>query len=141
MKMKLLIMTAILIFANLTICQAQTKDALHTPKKGSAERRAILKALQRGAADVKFQVNFLKVHNGWAWIDATPLDERGRATAEGGPSLLNLKENNWTLMDLSIVPDDPNNPMGAMDISKAYIANLQKTFSGVPLDIFPKPRF
>lgn len=133
-------MTATLIFACSNICQAQIKDALHTPKKGSAERQQILDAL-RGGADIKYRVNFLKVHNGWAWIDATPLDARGRANAEGGPALLNLEENNWTLMDLSLVPYDPDNPMGAEDVSKVYLANLQNLFPSVPLDIFPKPRF
>ncbi len=140
MKIKLLIMTTALVFAGLSVGAAQTKDALHTPKTDSAERQAILDGL-RGGANVKYRVNYLKVHNGWAWIDATPLDKRGRATAEGGPSLLKLEGNNWTLLDLSIVPEDPNDPMGAEDVSKVYLAHLQKTFPGVPLDICPKPRF
>ena len=55
MKIKLLIMTAGLIFAGLNICAAQTKDVLHTPKKGSREREAIFDALRRGAADLKFK--------------------------------------------------------------------------------------
>lgn len=138
MKIKLLIMTAALIFAGLNVSRAQTKDAPHTPQKGSAERQAILDAL-RGGADVKYRVNYLKVHHGWAWIDATPLDRHGGAIAEGGVSLLNLQENDWTLMDLSLVPEDPDNPMGAEDVSRVYLANLQKTFPGVPLDICPKP--
>ena len=142
MKIKLLILTAILIFAGLNIAQAQTKDTLHTPKTGSAERRAILDGLRRGAAtDVKFKVGYLKVHNGWAWIDATPLDENGQAAAEGGASMLHLEKNRWEKIDLSIVPEDPNNPMSEDDLSRVYLAHLRKTFPGAPLDIFPKPRF
>jgi len=141
MKIKLLMIIALLL-ANLSICAAQTKDVLHAPKKGSAERRAILDALRRGGATgAKFLVAYLKVHNGWAWIDATPLDARGRATAEGGASLLHLEGNIWKIADLSIVAEDPNNPMGAQDLSKVYLANLRKTFPGAPLDIFPKAAF
>lgn len=138
MKIKLLIMTAAFILAAFNVSEAQTKDTLHTPKKGGAERQAILDAL-RGAASEKFQVNYLKVHNGWAWIDATPLDARGRAIAEGGPNLLHLENGTWTAKDLSTVPFDPDNPMGAEDVSRVYLANLRKTFPGVPLDICPNP--
>ena len=138
MRIKLLMIIA-LLSANLSICAAQTANALHTPRKGSAERRLILDALRDGA-ETKFRINFLKVHNGWAWIDATPLDAQGGATAEGGPSLLHLEDGCWRIKDLSIVPLDPDNPMGALDVSPVYLAHLQKTFPGVPSDIFPKPR-
>lgn len=120
---------------------AQTKDrntAAYTPAKGSAERQAILDAL-RGDQDVVFQVHHLKVHNGWCWIDTTPLDKQGRATAEGGPNLLHLENGNWKVMDLSKVPDDPNDPLGPEDASPDFVKNLIKTFPGVPRDIFPKP--
>lgn len=140
MKIKLLPIITLLL-TNLSICAAQTKDALHAPKKGGAERQAILDALRGGATGVKFRVAYLKVHNGWAWIDATPLDSRGRATAEGGASLLHLEGNHWIIVDLSIVAEDPNNPMGAQDLSKIYLANLRKIFPNAPLDIFPKPTF
>jgi len=55
--------------------------------------------------------------------------------------LLHLEGNNWKIVDLSSVPEDLNDPMGADDLSKVYLANLRKTFPGAPLDIFPKPRF
>lgn len=142
MKIKLLIMTTVLIFAGLNIVAAQTKDVLHTPKTGSAERQAILDGLRRGDANMTFKVDYLKVHDGWAWIDAMPLDARTkRATAEGGASLLHLEGNEWKVVDLSIVPEDPDDPMGADDLSKVLLANIRKTFPGAPLDIFPKPRF
>ncbi len=134
-------MTTALIFAGLNVGAAQTKDVLHTPKTGGAERQAILDGLRRGT-DVKFRVDYLKVHNGWAWIDATPLDARTKkAVAEGGASLLRLEENKWTVVDLSTVPEDPDDPMGVDDLSKVLLANLRKNFPGAPLDIFPKPRF
>jgi hypothetical protein len=124
---------------------AQNQSALHTPAKGSNERKAIMDALRDeffkgGSQRVVFQVNFLKVHQGWAWADVTPLDDKGQAVAEGGPSLLHYEKGAWTIADLSGIPDDPDNPLGPMDPSPLYIKNLQKKYPGVPTDIFPARR-
>jgi hypothetical protein len=116
----------------------ETSDDLHTPAKGSDERQAIMDAL-RGNQQVVFQVNYLKVHNGWCWVDTTPLDKGGRATAEGGPNLLHLENGSWRVKDLAKVPDDPNDPLGPEDASPTFVKNVMKTFPGVPRDIFPKP--
>jgi len=124
-------------FSNSAI--AQKLDVVHSPAKGSAERQAILDAL-RGDQEITFQVHYLKVHNGWCWIDTTPLDKKGQATAEGGPNLLHLEDSKWKVMDLSKIPDDPKDPLGAEDASVGYVKNVIKTFPGVPRDIFPKPR-
>src|SRR5499427_4321153 len=123
----------------LAVANAQTTEpAAHIPAKGSQERQAILDAL-RGDQQVQFQVHFIKVHNGWAWVDTTPLDKSGRATAEGGPNLLHLEDGKWKVKDLSTVPDDPRDPLGAEDASPGFVKNVIKTFPGVPRDIFPKP--
>ena len=111
-------------------------DELHTPAKGSDERQAIMDAL-RGNQQVIFQVNYLKVHNGWCWVDTTPLDQGGRATAEGGPNLLHFENGRWKVMNLAKVPEDPNDPLGSQDASPAYVRNVMKVFPGVPRDIFP----
>ena len=117
---------------------AQT-DAVHSPAAKSPERQAILDGL-RGTENVLYQVNFIKVHNGWAWVDTTPLDPKTKqATAEGGPNLLHLVNGKWTVMDLSKVPEDKSDPMGAEDASPTYVRNVRKTFPGCPADIFPKP--
>jgi len=116
----------------------ETSDELRTPAKGSDERQAIMDAL-RGNQQVVFQVNYLKVHNGWCWVDTTPLDKGGRATAEGGPNLLHFENSKWKVMDLSKVPEDKNDPLGAEDASPTFVKNVMKTFPGVPRDIFPKP--
>jgi len=117
---------------------------LHTPRKGSAEEQSILKGLRNQGSEyyqkaVSFKVEYLKVHGGWAWADVVPLDAHHKATAEGGPSLLQLKAGRWTTLDLSKVPADPNNPMGPEDISPVYIKNLRKQFPGLPADILPRP--
>ena len=131
-----LILTAICISAS---AQPKTQDSrAHIPAGGSQERKAIVAAL-RGEQDVTFKVHYIKVHNGWCWIDTTPLDKQGRPTAEGGPNLLHLEDGKWKVIDLSNVPDDPKDPMGPTDASRGYVNNLIKTFPGVPRDIFPKP--
>ena len=117
---------------------AQMPDQAHIPGKGSAEREAILNGLRSNPQE-KFQVHFIKVHNGWAWVDTTPLDSKGQATAEGGPNLLRLVAGKWKVQDLSKVADDPNDPMGPEDASAVYVRNLRKVFKGCPADIFPKP--
>ena len=141
MKFKILIFTA-LIFCGFLAINAQSKtkttNSAHIPPKGSAERQAILDALREGD-NQKFQVHYIKVHNGWAWVDTTPLDEKNNPIAEGGPNLLHLVNGNWKVMDLSKVPENKNDPLGAEDASPGFVRNVRKTFPGVPLDIFPKP--
>jgi len=123
---------------DITKTSSDVTDELHTPEKGSPERQAIMDAL-RGDQKVMFQVNYLKVHNGWCWVDTTPLNKSGRATAEGGPNLLHFENERWKAMDLSKVPEDPNDPLGPEDASPTFVQNLMKKFPGVPRDIFPKP--
>jgi hypothetical protein len=131
-----LILTAICVSAS---AQTKTQDTrAHVPANGSQERKAIVDAL-RGDQDLTFKVHYIKVHNGWCWIDTTPLDKQGHPTAEGGPNLLHLEEGKWKVVDLSHVPEDPKDPMGPTDASRGYVNNLIKTFPGVPRDIFPKP--
>src|SRR5438046_342434 len=88
--------------------QAKLLAGPHTPSMGSAERRAITDAL-RGDQKVVFKIHYLKVHGDWAWIDVTPLDEQGKAVAEGGRSLMHQESGHWKLMDLSVLPEDPEN--------------------------------
>jgi len=120
------------------VVPSPTQDEVHTPEMGSAERQAIMDAL-RGNEDVRFQVHHLKVHNGWCWVDTTPLDKDGHPTAEGGPNLMHFENGKWKVMDLSKVPEDPDDPLGVEDASPTYVRNVMKTFPGVPKDIFPKP--
>ena len=131
-----------LFFALLCLpVNAQTstgKTQAHIPANGTAERKAIVDAL-RGDQDVIFKVHYIKVHGDWCWIDTTPMDKQGHATAEGGPNLLHQEDGKWKVMDLSTVPEDPKDPLGPEDASPGYVKNLIKTFPGVPRDIFPRP--
>src|ERR1700730_18102762 len=76
--------------------QAETvADKLHAPAEGSAEREAILDGLRRHwqasrnpddgkpyRGKITFKVNYLKVHNGWAWVYSDP---RSSAPKESFP--------------------------------------------------------
>jgi len=129
---------SICLFAFSQTAKKSAEAGAYVPPKASAERQAILDAL-RGDQQVMFKVHYLKVHNGWAWVDTTPLDKQGKAVAEGGPNLLHFEDGKWKVLDLAKVPEDPNDPLGPEDASPGFVKNLLKTFPGVPRDIFPKP--
>ena len=138
-RLQIFILPALFLAFAFSVDTIAQTDAVHSPAAKSAERQAILDGL-RGSENVIYQVNFIKVHNGWAWVDTTPLDPKTKqATAEGGPNLLHLVNGKWTVMDLSKVPEDKNDPMGAEDASPTFVRNVRKTFPGCPADIFPKP--
>ncbi|HWN99203.1 MAG TPA: hypothetical protein VNS63_08035 [Blastocatellia bacterium] len=90
-----------------------------------------------GDQKVEFKVHYLKVHGDWAFVDVTPLDDKGKPVAEGGASLMHKENAAWKVMDLSVLPDDPDNPMGADDPTPKFVNAVQKAFPGVPADIFP----
>jgi hypothetical protein len=108
----------------------------YTPPAGSPERKAIMDAL-RGDQKVIFKVYYLKVHGDWAWVDATPLDDKSRPVAEGGPSLMHKENGAWKVMDLSVVPQDPDQPLEAEDTPPEFVKKLRSIFPGLPPDIFP----
>lgn len=112
-------------------------DKAYTPEAGSRERREIMDALRGDHAAVVFKVHYLKVHGNWAFVDVTPIDGAGKPVAEGGASLIHKLFDKWTVIDLSILPEDPDNPMGADDPTPKFVKAVQKAFPGVPSDIFP----
>jgi hypothetical protein len=133
-----ILITTLLLSSISLLGQTANENKPHMTGQGTPERKAILDAL-RSDPQASFKVHYIKVHNGWCWVDTTPLDKQGNATAEGGPNLLHLEEGKWKVLDLSKVPEDPNDPLGAEDASAGFVRNMIKTFPGVPRDIFPKP--
>jgi len=108
----------------------------HTPPAGSAERKEIMDGL-RGDQKVVFKVHYLMVHGDWAFVDVTPLDDKGKPVAEGGASLMHKEKGAWKVVDLSVLPEDPDNPMGPDDPTPKFVKAVQKAFPGTPSDIFP----
>jgi hypothetical protein len=134
------------LFSLLLISIVAIADKLHVPAKGSVERKAIMDVLREnfkhynveGNQEIQFKVHYLKVHNGWAWADVTPLDAKGKAIAEGGTALLQFQDGKWSSIDLTSIPPDSHNPMGDQEASPGFLKNLHKKYPQVPLDIFPK---
>ena len=122
--------------ANPTQAAAKSTSAAHTPPTGSQERKEVMDGL-RGDQKVVFKVHYLKIHGDWAFVDVTPLDDKGKPIAEGGASLMHKENGGWKVQDLSKLPEDPDNPMGIDDPNPNFIKAVQKLFPGVPSDIFP----
>jgi len=114
----------------------KTDGTAHTPTAGSQERKEVMDGL-RGDQKVVFKVHYLKIHGDWAFVDVTPLDDKGKPVAEGGASLMHKENGGWKVQDLSKLPEDPDNPMGIDDPNPKFIKAVQKLFPGVPADIFP----
>jgi hypothetical protein len=125
-----------------------TADKLHTPAEGGGERTAILDGLRRHwqstpnpdggkpyRGKITFKVNYLKVHNGWAWVYAEP---RSSLPKEGFPEnsgfLLQLKAGHWEVMKL---PPMDDNGDGAFNPSPADVARIKKMYPSVAADIIP----
>lgn len=142
MRRTFLFLAFTLVFAAsaLITANAQTSGKAYTPAANSPERKAILDELRSDSSDKTiFKVHFLRVHDGWAWIDTTPLDPNTKQPlAEGGPNLLRLENGKWQILDLTRVPADPKDPLGDQDASPTFVKNVRKTYKGCPPDIFPK---
>jgi hypothetical protein len=123
-------------------------DKLHTPAEGSAERTAIMDGLRRHwqttrnpddgkpfRGKITFKVNYLKVHNGWAWAYAEP---RSSLPKEGFPEnsgfLLQLTAGRWEVMKLPTMDDNGD---GTFNPSPADVARIKKMYPSVPADIIP----
>ena len=113
---------------------------LHEPERGTPERKAIMDALREDkfpgqAKSVIFQVNYLRVHSGWAWADVTPQDKNGKPVESRTKVLMHYDEGNWKAVDLGKLPFDMAKP-----VSADFIKGLSEAIPGVPADIFPKRR-
>jgi hypothetical protein len=140
-RRKTLVVGFVLISLNASLHAGD--DGVHTPPVGSAERDGVLAALHAeyttgSGSAVKFKVNYFKVHNGWAWINVTPLDPNGKIEGEDWPSLLQEKNGKWTIIDLIAIANDIEDPVGPMDPSPKFLREVQKRYPGVPSDILPK---
>ena len=129
----------------------EATDELHTPPKGSAERQAIMDALReefdnrksasyqphRGA--ITFVVNYLKVHNGWAWTYASPQSsDRGDSFGENSGFLLHFADSRWQVMNRPPMVNDPNDPENLDYPSRKDVEKIKRMYPSIPTDIFPR---
>jgi cell wall-associated NlpC family hydrolase len=120
---------------------SQPPGPLHEPQRGTAERKAIMDALRADrfpdrTHDVIFQVNYLRVHEGWAWADVTPQDSKsGKPVESRSKALLRFDEGNWKVVDLGKLPLN-----GSAPVNSEFVKSISEAAPGVPADIFPRKR-
>lgn len=107
----------------------------HTPPDGSAERNAILQATQdalarQGRKNLVLDIPYLKVHNGWAWIQINPRSANGKQHYESQSGLLQEQANKWKLLEWMPAEEGTD--------YKKYFANLRTKYPSAPPDIFPQ---
>jgi uncharacterized protein YceK len=110
-------------------------NTAHTPPDGSAERNAILQATKdalarQGRKNVVLDVPYLKVHNGWAWIQVNPRSANGTQHYEPQSGLLQNQSNKWRLLEWMPAEE-------GTDYHK-YFTNLKAKYPAAPADIFPQ---
>lgn len=123
-------------------------DKLRTPAEGSAEREAVLNGLRRHwqnarnpddgktyRGKITFRVNYLKVHNGWAWVYAEPRSSLQKERfPENSGFLLQLKTGRWEVMRLPPLDDNGD---GAFNPSPGDWQRIKKMYPSVAPDIIP----
>jgi len=114
----------------------------YTPQRGSPERKAILDALRDSLktleiGKVVFVVRYLKVKDGWAWIETLPQGPDGRNKYEPMDALLHKENHRWVIKQIrpccGECADDPE----CEDIQR-YYKKLMREFPSVPRELFPK---
>jgi uncharacterized protein YceK len=126
--------TAFLVTSLLLSGCAAVNNA-HTPPEGGAERNAILQATHRalarqGRKNLVLVVSYLKVHNGWAWIQVNPQSADGTQRYEPQSGLLQQMTKGWTLLEWMPAEEGTD--------YKKYFNNLKAKYPSAPADIFPQ---
>jgi hypothetical protein len=129
-------LSLVLVVTSLLLASCASVNTAHTPPDGSTERSAILQATQsalarQGRQNLVLVVAYLKVHNGWAWIQVNPQSSDGRQHYESRSGLLQEKTTNkWTLLEWMPAEE-------GTDYTK-YFKNLKAKYPSAPPDIFPQ---
>jgi hypothetical protein len=128
----------------------EVADEVHEPQKGSTERQALMDALREEynahrnsngrpfRGNITFVVNYLKVHNGWAWTYAEPhSSDPNDQFGENSGFLLHLEGGRWKVVKLPPMVDDPDDPENLDYPSRKDVARIKKMYPSAPTDIFP----
>ena len=126
--MKNHVATALLV-TSLLLSGCASVNTAHTPPDGSAERNAILQAThhalaRQGRKNLVLIVPYLKVDNGWAWIQVNPQSANGTQHYESQSGLLQQQANKWTFLEWMPAEE-------GTDYTK-YFKNLKAKYSFSP---------
>jgi uncharacterized protein YceK len=127
--------TTVSLVASLVLASCASVNTAHTPPDGSAERNAIVQAVhhalaRQGRKNLVLDVPYLKVHNGWAWIQVNPKSANGQQHYESQSGLLQQTTNKWTLLEWMPAEE-------GTDYAK-YFQKLKAKYPSAPPDIFPQ---
>jgi uncharacterized protein YceK len=128
-------LTKAFLVVSLLLSSCASVNTAHTPPDGSAERNAIIQATQhalarQGRKNLVLVVPYLKVHNGWAWIQVNPQSANGTQHYESQSGLLQQTTKGWTLLEWMPAEE-------GTDYTK-YFKNLKAKYPSAPPDIFPQ---
>jgi uncharacterized protein YceK len=128
-------LTIAFLVTSVLLSDCASVNTAHTPPDGSAERNAILAASQhalarQGRKNLVLIVPYLKVHNGWAWIQVNPQSADGKQHYESQSGLLQQQTNKWKLLEWMPAEEGTD--------YKKYFKNLNAKYPSAPADIFPQ---
>ena len=128
-------LTKAFLVASLLLSSCASVNTAHTPPDGSAEKNAILQAVhhalaRQGRKNLVLIVPYLKVHDGWTWIQVNPQSANGTQHYESQSGLLQQQPNKWTLLEWMPAEE-------GTDYTK-YFKNLKGKYPSAPPDIFPQ---
>jgi uncharacterized protein YceK len=123
------------LITSLLLSGCASVNTAYTPPDGSAERNAILQATRhalarQGLKNLVLVVPYLKVHNGWAWIQINPQSADGKQHYEPQSGLLQETTKKWTLLEWMPAEEGTD--------YKKYFKNLKAKYPSAPPDIFPQ---
>lgn len=107
-----------------------------TPPFGSALRHAILAPLRAHLrenlqVEAVFVVRWLKVKNGWAWIETDPQSKDGKNRYEPFAALLKREGEAWAIVDIPAMEED------SPPIDGTYFRELMDLHPGLLPEVFP----
>lgn len=106
------------------------------PTEESLEREAITEALRKDlkdnlGIDTVFVFNWLRVKDGWAWVETDPQSSDGQNRYEPFLALLEKREEIWAIAEIPSLEED------APPVDDAYFRELIERFPGLPREVFP----
>ncbi len=118
---------------------AEPRGPATTPPPGSAERKLILDALRveiekMHHINAVFVVKYLKVLNGWAWIETLPRSPDGTNRYEDVSALLRKSGTKWKVAEIACAEEENEECLG----SPGYFKLLKKRFPAIPAAILPE---